>query len=112
MSSPKVINSHGPKWKLPSRKAKIPAMAAEMKVMIRTADRVAISHLETTSRLLHSSLLTRGITRNALPHIETFTLPTSHFSLQCRPPGGLSCPTTESRSLQTSGLLSQSQLFI
>ena len=43
-----------------------------MKVMINTAARVEISQREITSSRSHSSLVMRGITRSALPHIAIF----------------------------------------
>ena len=52
----------------------MPAIAAEMKVMISTAARVEISHFEMTSRWSHSSLVMRGITRSALPHMDGFIM--------------------------------------
>ena len=47
-------------------------MAAAVKVMIITAERVAISHREMTSYFSHSSFVMRGITRKAISHILKF----------------------------------------
>jgi len=45
-------------------------MAEDRKVIMRTTERVAMSHFETKSNLSHSSLSTRGTTVRALSHIE------------------------------------------
>ena len=46
-------------------------MAAEVKVITSTAERVAISQRETRSRRSQAFLSIRGMTRSARPHIAT-----------------------------------------
>src|SRR3990172_5352591 len=70
--SPRTSAIHGTKSKEPARQEKSPARAAEMKVIIRTAARDEINHLEITSRSSHSSLETVGMTVNAFFHIVKF----------------------------------------
>src|SRR3990172_6228939 len=70
--SPRTSAIHGTKSKEPARQEKSPASAAEMKVIIRTAARDEINHLEITSRSSHSSLETVGMTVNAFFHIVKF----------------------------------------
>src|ERR1044071_7753393 len=72
--SPSVSAIQGRKLNEPSRQAKSPARAAEIKVMTRTAARVEISHLEITSNPSHSSFETSGITLRALRHIAKFII--------------------------------------
>src|SRR3990172_6455221 len=69
---PSVRTSQGRKLNELSRQAKSPARAAEMKVMIRTAARVEISHFEMTSSWSHSAFETSGMTLSALRHIAKF----------------------------------------
>jgi hypothetical protein len=69
---PSVSAIQGRKLNELSRQAKSPARAAEMKVMMRTAARVEISHFEITSNSSHSDLETSGITLRALRHIAKF----------------------------------------
>jgi len=45
-------------------------MAEDRKVIMRTTERVAMSHLETKSNLSHSSLSTRGTTVSAMSHLD------------------------------------------
>src|SRR5436190_12722341 len=70
--SPSVSAIQGRKLNEPSRQAKSPARAAEMKVITRTAARVEMSHFEMTSSPSHSSFETSGITLSALRHIAKF----------------------------------------
>ena len=67
---PIATNAHSPKSNLPARAAKMPAIAAEMNVMISTAARVAISHFAIASSPFHSSRLNLGTPRRARPHTE------------------------------------------
>src|SRR5512146_722794 len=56
MKSPRVRMMNGSQEKFPSRQASSPAMTQEYTVTMVTAERVAISHLETTSSASHSFL--------------------------------------------------------
>src|SRR5688572_17790201 len=70
MNKPKVTIRNGNQLKCPSRAARMPAITQEYTVTNVTAERVAISHLETTSRASHSFLSSILIScHEALRHI-------------------------------------------
>src|SRR5215210_6786116 len=72
MRRPSVTRDQRRRSNLPSFTARSPAIPEEMRVMIRTAAREAMSQRETKSSFCHSSLVGRGISLSALPHIATF----------------------------------------
>src|SRR5271157_2958788 len=95
--SPRVMNSQGRSRNPPSRAAKRPAIALDVRVMTRTAAREEISHFETRSSVPHDSFETEGITRIAFFHIAGFM--------------DSSCRSTSSRHVRQANLLIFDQFF-